>query len=131
MFDLIQQPSSMMMCFSPLSEMAETARKALLSRVVELTDDRSALIMEVATLQETVSRLEGRMKEKEEELKRCSGLIRNFQCLNLDVIVNIYIFTLCLLYRLRRELEEYQSDDPDVSCCIVFSEVLRNCSFFV
>ncbi|XP_011483693.1 C-Jun-amino-terminal kinase-interacting protein 4 isoform X2 [Oryzias latipes] len=65
-------------------EMAETARKALLSRVVELTDDRSALIMEVATLQETVSRLEGRMKEKEEELKR-----------------------------LRRELEEYQSDDPD------------------
>ncbi|KAF6735182.1 C-Jun-amino-terminal kinase-interacting protein 3 [Oryzias melastigma] len=69
-----------------IHDQAETARKALLSRVVELTDDRSALMMEVATLQETLSRLEGRMKEKEEELKR-----------------------------LRRELEEYQSEDPDAS----------------
>jgi len=54
-----------------LSALGEAARKALISRVVELTDDRSALILEVATLQETVSRLEGRMKEKEEEVKRC------------------------------------------------------------
>lgn len=53
------------------SELVEAARKALISRVVELTDDRSALKLEVSSLQETVSRLEGRMKEKEEETKRC------------------------------------------------------------
>nr|XP_020473292.1 C-Jun-amino-terminal kinase-interacting protein 4-like isoform X2 [Monopterus albus] len=65
-------------------ELVEAARKALISRVVELTDDRSALKLEVTSLQETVSRLEGRMKEKEEETKR-----------------------------LRKELETYQSENPD------------------
>ncbi|XP_041843552.1 C-Jun-amino-terminal kinase-interacting protein 4 isoform X2 [Melanotaenia boesemani] len=67
-------------------ELAEAARKALISRVVELTDDRSALTLELASLQETVSRLEGRMKEKEDEIKR-----------------------------LRKELEAYRTEDPDAS----------------
>ncbi|XP_022612524.1 C-Jun-amino-terminal kinase-interacting protein 4-like [Seriola dumerili] len=67
-------------------ELVEVARKTLISRVVELTDDRSALKLEVTSLQETVSRLEGRMKEKEEETKR-----------------------------LRKELERCQSEDPDAS----------------
>ncbi|XP_069551839.1 C-Jun-amino-terminal kinase-interacting protein 4 [Brachyistius frenatus] len=67
-------------------ELVEAARKALISRVVELTDDRSALKLELTTLQETVSRQEGRMKEKEEETKR-----------------------------LRKELEAYQSADPNAS----------------
>ncbi|KAI3361108.1 hypothetical protein L3Q82_013308, partial [Scortum barcoo] len=67
-------------------ELVDAARKALISRVVELTDDRSALQLEVSSLQETVSRLEGRMKEKEEETKR-----------------------LC------KELEACQSEDPDAS----------------
>ncbi|XP_037311093.2 C-Jun-amino-terminal kinase-interacting protein 4 isoform X1 [Pungitius pungitius] len=67
-------------------ESVDAARKALISRVVELTDDRSALKLEVTSLQETASRLEGRMKEKEEETKR-----------------------------LRKELEECQSEDPDAS----------------
>lgn len=67
-------------------ELVEAARKALISRVVELTDDRSALKLEVTSLQETVSRLEARMKEKEEETKR-----------------------------LRKELEACQSEDPDAS----------------
>ncbi|XP_029959246.1 C-Jun-amino-terminal kinase-interacting protein 4 isoform X2 [Salarias fasciatus] len=68
------------------NESLDAARKALISRVVELTDDRSALKLEVNTLQETVSRLEGRMKEKEEETKR-----------------------------LRKELETIHSEDPDAS----------------
>eukprot|EP00064_Thunnus_orientalis_P009565 superscaffoldBa00001224_g9589 len=68
------------------NELVEAARKALLSRVVELTDDRSALKLEVTSLQETASRLEGRMKEKEEEIKR-----------------------------LRKELEACQAEDPDAS----------------
>ncbi|XP_007550101.1 C-Jun-amino-terminal kinase-interacting protein 4 isoform X1 [Poecilia formosa] len=70
-----------------LHESVEAARKALISRVVELTDDRSALALEVATLQETVAHVEGRLKEKEEEIKR-----------------------------LRRELETCRPEDPDNGC---------------
>ncbi|KAM9353191.1 C-Jun-amino-terminal kinase-interacting protein 4 [Symphorus nematophorus] len=69
-----------------IHEMVDAARKNVISRVVELTDDRSALQLEVSSLQETASRLEGRMKEKEEETKR-----------------------------LRKELETFQSEDPDAS----------------
>uniref|UniRef100_A0A3P9CJ07 C-Jun-amino-terminal kinase-interacting protein 3 n=1 Tax=Maylandia zebra TaxID=106582 RepID=A0A3P9CJ07_9CICH len=68
-----------------VTELVETARKTLISRVVELTDERSALKLEVETLRETLSRLEGRVKEKEEETK------------------------------LRKELETCQSEDSDVS----------------
>lgn len=57
-------------CFS---ELVDTARKALVWRVVELTDDRFTLQLEVSSLQETVSRIEGRIKEKEEDTKR-SGI---------------------------------------------------------
>ncbi|KAJ8287837.1 hypothetical protein COCON_G00004960 [Conger conger] len=63
-------------------ELVEAARKALISRVEELTNERSALSLEVETCQETVTRLEGRMREMEEETKR-----------------------------LRKELEESQSED--------------------
>uniref|UniRef100_A0A3Q3X8K2 RH2 domain-containing protein n=1 Tax=Mola mola TaxID=94237 RepID=A0A3Q3X8K2_MOLML len=66
-----------------VTELVEAARKALISRTVELTDDRSALQLEVSSLQETVARLEGRLKEKEEEIK------------------------------LQKELEAYQAEDPD------------------
>lgn len=52
------------------SELVDTARKTLIWRVVELTDDRFTLRLEVSSLQESVSRLEGRIKEKEEETKR-------------------------------------------------------------
>lgn len=48
----------------------DNARKALIWRVVELTDDRFSLQLEVSSLQETSARLEGRIKEKEEETKR-------------------------------------------------------------
>uniref|UniRef100_A0A3Q2YQ90 C-Jun-amino-terminal kinase-interacting protein 4-like n=1 Tax=Hippocampus comes TaxID=109280 RepID=A0A3Q2YQ90_HIPCM len=68
------------------TELVDTARKALINRVVELTDDRSALKLEVTSLRETAARVEGRMKEKEEELKR-----------------------------LREKLETFQSSDPDAS----------------
>lgn len=61
---------SLFFCFW-FSELVDTARKALIWRVVELTDDRFTLQLEVSSLQETVSRLEGRIKEKEEEAKRC------------------------------------------------------------
>ncbi|KAL2084114.1 hypothetical protein ACEWY4_019632 [Coilia grayii] len=65
-------------------EMVDAARKALICRVEELTNERSALHLEVSSSQETIARLEGRMREMEEETKR-----------------------------LRKELEAAQSDDPE------------------
>lgn len=67
-------------------EMVDTARKALISRVEELTNERSALNLELASCLETITRLEGKTKEMEEESKR-----------------------------LRKELEAVQSEDPDAS----------------
>ncbi|XP_016300127.1 C-Jun-amino-terminal kinase-interacting protein 4-like [Sinocyclocheilus anshuiensis] len=67
-------------------EMVDTARKALISRVEELTSERSALNMELDSCRETISRLEGKTKEMEDEIKR-----------------------------LRKELETVQSEDPDAS----------------
>ncbi|XP_051577825.1 C-Jun-amino-terminal kinase-interacting protein 4 [Myxocyprinus asiaticus] len=67
-------------------EMVDAARKALISRVEELTNERSALNLELASCHETITRLEGKSKEMEEETKR-----------------------------LRKELETFQSEDPDAS----------------
>uniref|UniRef100_A0A672PQZ9 C-Jun-amino-terminal kinase-interacting protein 4-like n=2 Tax=Sinocyclocheilus grahami TaxID=75366 RepID=A0A672PQZ9_SINGR len=67
-------------------EMVDTARKALISRVEELTSERSALNMELDSCRETISRLEGKTKEMEDEIKR-----------------------------LRKEIETVQSEDPDAS----------------
>ncbi|XP_057196636.1 C-Jun-amino-terminal kinase-interacting protein 4 [Triplophysa rosa] len=67
-------------------EMVDAARKALISRVEELTNERSALNLELASCRETITRLEGKTKEMEEETKR-----------------------------LRKELDTVQTEDPDVS----------------
>lgn len=67
-------------------EMVDAARKALISRVEELTNERSALTLELTSCQETITRLEGKTKEMEEETKR-----------------------------LRKELETFQAEDPDAS----------------
>ncbi|XP_072535703.1 C-Jun-amino-terminal kinase-interacting protein 4 [Salminus brasiliensis] len=67
-------------------EMVDAARKALISRVEELTNERSALNLELTSCQETITRLEGKTKEMEEETRR-----------------------------LRKELEVIQAEDPDAS----------------
>ncbi|XP_060777996.1 C-Jun-amino-terminal kinase-interacting protein 4 [Neoarius graeffei] len=67
-------------------EMVDAARKALISRVEELTNERSALNLELTSCQETINRLEGKTKEMEEETKR-----------------------------LRKELEALQAEDSDTS----------------
>ncbi|KAI1885838.1 hypothetical protein AGOR_G00207900 [Albula goreensis] len=51
-------------------ELLDSARRALISRVEELTNERAALSLEVESSRETITRLEGRMKEMEEETKR-------------------------------------------------------------
>ncbi|KAJ8392852.1 hypothetical protein AAFF_G00070560 [Aldrovandia affinis] len=63
-------------------ELVDAARRALISRVEELTNERAALSLEAGSSGETITRLEGRMREMEEETKR-----------------------------LRKELEESQSED--------------------
>lgn len=65
-------------------ELVDAARKSLISRVVELTDDRSSLLLEKSSLQETMSRLENRLKEKEEEIKRLKTDMADFQSNNSD-----------------------------------------------
>ncbi|XP_028831375.1 C-Jun-amino-terminal kinase-interacting protein 4 [Denticeps clupeoides] len=65
-------------------QMVDAARKALISRVEELTNERFALNLEVTSFKETITRMEGRMKEMEEETKR-----------------------------LRKEVESVQSEDPE------------------
>ncbi|KAG7336036.1 hypothetical protein KOW79_000729 [Hemibagrus wyckioides] len=51
-------------------EMVDAARKALIARVEELTNERSALNLELTSCQETINRLESKTKEMEEEIKR-------------------------------------------------------------
>ncbi|MBN3319809.1 JIP4 protein, partial [Atractosteus spatula] len=67
-------------------ELVDAARRALISRVEELTNERAVLSLEVGSAQETVARLEGKLKEMEEEVRR-----------------------------LRKELDECQSEDPEAS----------------
>ncbi|KAL0985153.1 hypothetical protein UPYG_G00153500 [Umbra pygmaea] len=51
-------------------ELVDAARKALISRVEELTNERSAVQLELTSCQDTITRFEGRAKEMEEETKR-------------------------------------------------------------
>ncbi|XP_067305254.1 C-Jun-amino-terminal kinase-interacting protein 4 isoform X2 [Pseudorasbora parva] len=78
-------------------EMVDTARKALISRVEELTNERSALNMELDSCRKTINRLETKNKEMEEESKR-----------------------------LRKELETAQSEDPDASLPISLRRFSRS-----
>ena len=57
------------------SELVDAARKALISRVEELTNDRSAVKLELTSSQETASHLETRMKEMEQETKRYTAFL--------------------------------------------------------
>ncbi|KAJ8289926.1 hypothetical protein GJAV_G00006830 [Gymnothorax javanicus] len=60
-------------------ELVDGARKALISRVEELSNERAALTLEVESSQETITRLEGRMREMEEETKRLRKELRESQ----------------------------------------------------
>ncbi|XP_060726163.1 C-Jun-amino-terminal kinase-interacting protein 4 [Tachysurus vachellii] len=51
-------------------EMVDAARKALIARVEELTNERSSLNLELTSCQETINRLESKAKEMDEEIKR-------------------------------------------------------------
>ncbi|XP_048881627.1 C-Jun-amino-terminal kinase-interacting protein 4 isoform X2 [Brienomyrus brachyistius] len=52
------------------NELIDGARRALISRVEELTSERASLSCELASYREAVMRLEGKVKELEEDVKR-------------------------------------------------------------
>ncbi|KAI4877323.1 hypothetical protein NFI96_017307 [Prochilodus magdalenae] len=65
-------------------EIVDAARKALISRVEELTSERSALNLELTSSQETIARLEGKTKEMEEETKRLRNELETLQAEDAD-----------------------------------------------
>ncbi|KAL4616722.1 C-Jun-amino-terminal kinase-interacting protein 4-like isoform X2 [Arapaima gigas] len=68
------------------NELIESARKSLICRVEELTNERALLSLEVESCRETITRLGGRVREMEDETKR-----------------------------LRKELEQIQKEDSELS----------------
>ncbi|XP_018591131.1 C-Jun-amino-terminal kinase-interacting protein 3 isoform X2 [Scleropages formosus] len=68
------------------NEQIDSARKSLICRVEELTNERTLLSLEVESCRETITRLEGRVREMEDETKR-----------------------------LRKELEQIQREDSELS----------------
>ncbi|XP_017555951.1 C-Jun-amino-terminal kinase-interacting protein 4 [Pygocentrus nattereri] len=65
-------------------EMVDAARKALISRVEELTNERSALNLELTSCQETIARIKGKNKEMEEETRRLRKELETFQAEDAD-----------------------------------------------
>ncbi|GAA6220559.1 C-Jun-amino-terminal kinase-interacting protein 4-like isoform X1 [Lates japonicus] len=108
-------------------ELVEAARKALISRVVELSDDRSALKLEVTSLQETVSRLEGRMKEKEEETKRLRKELEACQLEDSDasLITSMRHFSRSEMARVVMEKNQYKQRLFELQEAVRRSQTLR------
>ena len=92
------------------SELVDAARKALISRVEELTNDRLAVKLELTSSQETASHLESRMKEMEQETKRCTTFRFPIKMLlfnnilswkyytSLDVLIYKFIISLIMMF---------------------------------
>lgn len=91
-------------------ELADAARKSLISRVTELTDDRSTLQLELSSLQETLSRLENRVKEKEEEIKRLKSDLAGFQSSESDTSLSASVrhFSRSEMARVVMEKNQYK-----------------------
>ncbi|XP_072316415.1 C-Jun-amino-terminal kinase-interacting protein 4 [Eucyclogobius newberryi] len=91
-------------------ELVEIARKSVISRVVELTDDRSALQLELGLLQETVARLDNRLKEKEDEIKRLKVDLEAFQSADSDASVSASVrhFSRSEMARVVMEKNQYK-----------------------
>ncbi|KAM9310762.1 C-Jun-amino-terminal kinase-interacting protein 4 isoform 2-T3 [Pholidichthys leucotaenia] len=105
-------------------ELGEAARKSLISRVVELTDDRSALKLEVSTLQETAARLETRLKEKEEETKRLWKDLEAYQSEDSN-LTSVRHFSRSEMARVVMEKNQYKQKLFELQEAIRQSDTLR------
>ncbi|TNN02657.1 hypothetical protein fugu_010144 [Takifugu bimaculatus] len=108
-------------------ELVDTARKTLIWRVVELTDDRFTLRLEVSSLQESVSRLEGRIKEKEEETKRLQTELESCQPEDPDSLgaTSAGSFSRSEMARVVMEKNQYKQRLFELQEALRHSEMLR------
>lgn len=110
-----------------LHETVEAARKALIARVVELTDDRSALTLEVATLQEHVAHVEGRLKEKEEEIRRLRRELETCQSegVDADLPTSMRPFSRSEMARVVMEKNQYKQRLFELQEALRHSQTIR------
>ncbi|KAK7886332.1 hypothetical protein WMY93_025953 [Mugilogobius chulae] len=105
-------------------ELVDVARKSLISRVVELTDDRSALQLELSSLQETVTRLDNRLKEKEEEIKRLKVDLEAFQSADSDA-TSVRHFSRSEMARVVMEKNQYKQRFVELQEAMRRSQTVR------
>ncbi|XP_062321743.1 C-Jun-amino-terminal kinase-interacting protein 4 [Osmerus eperlanus] len=107
-------------------EIVDAARKALISRVEELTSDRSALRLEVNSLQEITTRLETRTKEMEEEIKRLRKELEASQSEDdASVPISLRRFSRSEMARVVMEKNQYKERLFELQEAVRRSQILR------
>ncbi|XP_038850767.1 JNK-interacting protein isoform X2 [Salvelinus namaycush] len=106
-------------------ELVNAARKALISRVEELTNERSALKVEVTSCQETVTRLEGRMKEMEEETKRLRKELESNKSDDSSLTISLRRFSRSEMSRVVMEKNQYKERLFELQEAVRRSQAIR------
>nr|XP_023844199.1 C-Jun-amino-terminal kinase-interacting protein 4 [Salvelinus alpinus] len=106
-------------------ELVNAARKALISRVEELTNERSALKVEVTSCQETVTRLEGRMKEMEEETKRLRKELESNKSDDSSLTISLRRFSRSEMSRVVMEKNQYKERLFELQEAVRRSQTIR------
>uniref|UniRef100_A0AAV2MC80 C-Jun-amino-terminal kinase-interacting protein 4-like n=1 Tax=Knipowitschia caucasica TaxID=637954 RepID=A0AAV2MC80_KNICA len=106
-------------------EQVDAARKSLISRVAELTDDRSSLQLELGSLQETVTRLDNRLKEKEEEIKRLKADLDTFRSTDSDS-TSVRHFSRSEMARVVMEKNQYKQRLVELQEAMRHSQTVRS-----
>lgn len=108
-------------------ELVDAARKSLISRVVELTDDRSSLQLELSTLRDTMSRLENRVREKEEEIKKLKTELESFQSADSDASLSTSVrhFSRSEMARVVMEKNQYKQRLFELQESVRHSQTVR------
>lgn len=106
-------------------ELVDAARKALISRVAELTDDRTDLQLELSSLQETVLRLDNRVKEREEEIKRLQKDLEAFQADSDGSVSTVRHFSRSEMARVVMEKNQYKQRLIELQEAMRHSQTVR------
>ncbi|XP_029603239.1 C-Jun-amino-terminal kinase-interacting protein 4 [Salmo trutta] len=106
-------------------ELVNAARKALISRVEELTNERSALKVEVTSCLETVTRLEGRMKEMEEETKRLRNELEANKSDDSSLPISLRRFSRSEMSRVVMEKNQYKERLFELQEAVRRSQAIR------
>ncbi|KAG7469322.1 hypothetical protein MATL_G00127570 [Megalops atlanticus] len=108
-------------------ELVEAARRALIARVEELTNERAALSLEVGSCRETITRLEGRMREMEEETKRLRKELEESQGEDLESGLSIPVrrFSRSEMARVVMEKNQYKERLIELQEAVRRSQTIR------